>query len=312
MRSSSSAASAATSPTAGWTPSPRRSSPASTCSGERTRPAPSWPGRPARRRQPAAASAGAARSSAATSAARAARRVASSPTRAAPPERAAAARRSTTQPVGSGPVRGGRRSLSSRVAWQSWAMSRSTSSGVAPGTAASRSAASSAWPIGRLAAASARRTAPVARTETLSAAAPGVPVGARSDRWMRPPRSKAAVLATRRRWRRTSGSASSRSTSPSSHSMSSRVRVRGGPPSARSVRPAQRATPTPANSPNGVGRLDIRIRYRSSLPSSRADPFSPGLARSSAASSDGLATAIACRTNGASGRLGASRSARAR
>jgi hypothetical protein len=42
--------------------------------------------------------------------------------------------------------------------------------------------------------------------------------------------------------------------------MSSRVRVGGGPAMARSVRSAQRATPTPANSPNGVGRVDIRIR----------------------------------------------------
>ena len=41
--------------------------------------------------------------------------------------------------------------------------------------------------------------------------------------------------------------------------MSSRVLVRGGPARARSVLSAQRAIPTPANSPNGVGRVDIRI-----------------------------------------------------
>ena len=178
-------------------------------------------------------------------------------------------------------------------------MSWSTRSWVAFGTAASSLAARSAYGIGCLAAASASRTAPVARTEALS---PGTeePAGARSDTWMRPPRSNAAVLANRHRWRRTSGSASSWSTSRSSHSMSSRVRVAGGPASARSVRSAHLAIPAPANNPNGVGRVDIRIRYRSSLPANRAEPRSPGPARSSAASSDGLATASAHRTSGSS------------
>ena len=83
--------------------------------------------------------AGSARSRAAASAASATSRSASSRARA-PPD---AARRPATQLAGSGPVRGGRRSLRSRVAWHSWAISWSTRSGVAPGTTASSWAARS-------------------------------------------------------------------------------------------------------------------------------------------------------------------------
>jgi hypothetical protein len=87
------------------------------------------------------------------------------------------------------------------------------------------------------------------------------PLAMRSARKIRPVRVKAAGFATSISCRRTAGMDSSFNTNRINQAMSGLVRWRkGADASCKSVRSPQRPSATPAKSPNGVGRVDIRIR----------------------------------------------------